>query len=311
MYEVVGAVDIGKEPRVNVRVVGTSKIFQKTTKELVTEKWIENFSTDDVAYISTLHASAYNDKLKIANKINKRVNAPTQSIIVLGILFVCFLLMSNITAMKVVALPLPDFLAHPSFTTLEFSAGLIFFPVTFILSDILTEVYGYKMSRMIIWSGCICNAIFLLGLMATVYSPPSLPWLETQSKVAESYETLFNLYTKVFFASTLAYFFGEFINSMVIAKLKVATAGRYLAARLVGSTFAGAIVDTLIFTCIVFYGVVSTKIILSIILIEITFKVFYEILMLPITYRITNYLKKKDGVDHYDFDTQFNPFRIQ
>lgn len=129
--------------------------------------------------------------------------------------------------------------------------------------------------------------------------------------MAHSYEILLGVYAKVFLASTLAYFFGEFMNSMLIAKIKIATAGKYLAARLVGSTFVGAMVDTLIFTYIVFYGVVSLKLIVTIIIVEILFKVMYEVLMLPITTRIIHYLKKKDGVDHYDFDTKFNPFSLK
>lgn len=227
-------------------------------------------------------------------------------------MFVCFLLISNVTAMKVSAIAIPNFFSSSSSPWLiEFPGALIFFPVTFIISDILTEVYGYKISRAIIWGGFICNAIFLLGLMAVVKVSPSPAWLATQGDIANAYEILLGGYTRVFFASSVAYFFGEFINSIIIAKLKVATSGKYLSARIVGSTIVGAVIDSAIFISVVFYGVMSTDIIVAMIFTQIAFKVSYEIVMLPVTYRITNYLKKKDGVDHYDFDTKFNPFSFK
>lgn len=310
MYQIVGVLE-KEEPVVQVRVKGTSKIFQKTAKELYETKWLSNFSREDVAYIGVLNASGYNEALKRANEIASRAHSPMQNVIILGMLFICFLIMSNITAMKVAAISLPSFDGILPLNFLEFSAGLIFFPVTFMISDILTEVYGYRMSRTIIWGGCVCNAIFLIGLTAAVEVSPSPIWLETQRDMAHSYEILLGVYAKVFLASSIAYFFGEFMNSMLIAKIKIATAGKYLAARLVGSTFVGAMVDTLIFTYIVFYGVVSLKLIVTIIIVEIVFKVMYEVLMLPITIRVIHYLKKKDGVDHYDFDTKFNPFSLK
>lgn len=310
MYQIVGVVE-RDEPVVKIRVAGTSKIFQKTAKELYAKKWLDHFSREDVAYIGVLNASGYSGELKIANEIASRAHSPMQNVIILGMFFVCFLIMSNITAMKVAAISLPSFDGILPLNFLEFSAGLIFFPVTFIISDILTEVYGYKISRTIIWGGCVCNVIFLIGLTAAVQVSASPTWLETQQDMAHSYEILLGVYAKVFLASTAAYFFGEFVNSMLIAKLKVATAGKYLAARLVSSTFVGAMVDTLIFTGIVFYGVVGLKLIVTIVIVEIVFKIMYEVLMLPITTRIIRYLKKKDAVDYYDFDTKFNPFSFK
>ncbi len=310
MYQIVGVVE-KEEPLVNIRVAGTSKIFQKTAKELYSKTWLEGFSKEDAAYIGVLNAFGNVGSLKQVREVVKRINFPAQNVIVLGMMFVCFLIMSNITAMKVAAISLPGFLTGAPSGLIEFPAALIFFPVTYIVSDILTEVYGYRISRAIIWGGFICNAIFLIGLTAVVNVAPSPFWLETQGAVASSYEVLLAGYSRVFVASSLAYFFGEFINSMVLAKLKVATSGKHFPVRIVGSTIAGVIIDSSLFICIAFYGVMSAGTILTMILAQIAFKVTYEIVMLPVTYKVTRYLKKKDGVDHYDFDTKFNPFSFR
>lgn len=309
MYRIVGVIEKnGSEgPFVNVRVNGTSKIFKKHAKELYEKKWLQGFSKEDAAYIGVLNAQECYEGLGISkNKNIESVKFPAQNVILLGMMFVSFLLMSNLTAMKVAAISLPNL-----FWEIEFPAALVFFPVTYLLSDVLTEVYGYKICRSIIWGGFICNAIFLGGIAVAANVPASTEWLKTNENVALSYETILSGYSRIFLASSIAYFFGEFINSYILAKLKIATSGRYFPIRIVGSTIVGVLVDSTIFIFIAFYGVLTTKIILTMVLAQIAFKVCYEILMLPFTYKITNFLKKKDGVDHYDFDTRFNPFSFK
>lgn len=310
MYQIVGVLE-KEEPVVQVRVKGTSKIFQKTAKELYNKKWLEGFSKEDAAYIGVLNAFGNIGGFRQVKEVVKRINFPARNVILLGMMFVCFLLIANVTAMKVSIITIPNFFSFSQDWVLTFPGALIFFPVTFIISDILTEVYGYKISRIIIWGGFICNAIFLMGLIAVVNVTSSPDWLNTQGHVAHSYEVLLKGYARVFMASSIAYFFGEFINSVIIAKLKVVTSGKYLYARIVGSTLVGAMIDSSIFILIVFYGVMNTNIIIGMIVTQIAFKLSYEIVMLPITTRIIHYLKKKDGVDHYDFDTKFNPFSFK
>lgn len=313
MYQIIGVIEKNGNdgPFVNVRVNGTSKIFKKTAKELYETKWLQGFSREDAAYIGVLNAQECCEELRGSKKNVEKVKFPAQNVILLGMLFVCFLLMSNLTAMKVASISISNVFGIFLSGEIEFPAALVFFPITYLLSDVLTEVYGYKICRSIIWGGFICNAIFLGGIAVAANVPASTEWLKTHGNVVSSYETILSGYSRVFLASSIAYFFGEFINSYILAKLKIATSGKYFPVRIVGSTIVGVLVDSTIFIYIAFYGILTTKIILTMIFAQITFKVGYEILMLPLTYKITKFLKRKDGVDHYDFDTRFNPFSFK
>jgi uncharacterized integral membrane protein (TIGR00697 family) len=232
-------------------------------------------------------------------------NFISKNVVLLGMLFVCFLILSNLTAFKVGAMSFP-FIDNK----IEFPSALIFFPITYLFSNVLTEVYGYKIARLIIWCGFFCSAIVLLGLLIVVKIPASEIWLVNTNNAQNAYEILFTAYARMFVASSCAYFFGEFLNSMVLAKLKVLSSGKYLYARIVGSTLAAVSVDSVVFVFIAFYGVMSDASIVNIVVTQITFKVVYEIVMLPFTYKIVAYLKRADGIDYYDVKTKFNPFSL-
>ena len=309
MYKIWGVVEKRRESEgvlVNISVNGTSKIFQKSIKEIHTKEWLEKFSPEDVAYIGFLAAAEYNGDSQLINVFPRRKSSITNSVVFLGMLFVCFLLMSNLTGLKIGAISVP-FLN----STVEFTSALIFFPVTYLFSNVLTEVYGYKVARMVIWGGFICSVVVLIGFWATVHIPASDSWLNSAGNPHESYERFFNSYARAFLASSLAYFLGEFLNSVVLAKLKILSAGKYLYVRVVSSTFAGQSVDSVIYCFIAFYGMLSGLSIVSIVVTQIVIKVTYEIVMLPVTYRIVTFLKNKDGVDYYDTETKFNPFSLK
>jgi queuosine precursor transporter len=229
----------------------------------------------------------------------------SKNVVWLGMLFVCFLILSNLTAFKVGALHFPFF-----DRSIEFPSALVFFPITYLFSNVLTEVYGYKVARLIIWMGFFCSAVVLLGLGIVVRIPASTAWLANTQHGQEAYEIFFTAYTRMFIASSSAYFLGEFLNSMVLAKLKILTAGKHLYARVVGSTAVAVSADSAIFCSIAFYGVLSNATIWNIVFTQMIFKVTYEIAMLPVTYKIVAYLKRKDGVDYYDVHTRFNPFSL-
>ncbi len=239
-----------------------------------------------------------------ADNTTSEKNRTTKHIIFLGMLFVSFLIVSNLTAFKVVEIPLTEtFLVN-------FPAALVFFPLTYFFDDILTEVYGFKMSRFIIWSGLVCSAVITLCTQIAVQLPASTVWDANTNHGASAYALVFQGSLQIFIASILAYFCGEFLNSMVLAKLKVATQGKFFSLRVMASTALGVGVDSIIFCNIAFWHVMPQTIIWEMIITLYLFKLTYELLMLPFTYWLAAYFKKKDRVDYYDTNTKFNPFSI-
>ena len=217
------------------------------------------------------------------------------SVIFIGIIFSAFLILSNLAAVKLSAIG-----------SLTFPAGLIFFPLTYIFDDILTEVYGYKISRRIIWSALAANIIVMLGTWITTFLQPSPYWDQQHS-----YEMIYRTAPRVFVASIVSYFFGEFINSMVLAKLKVMTGGRYLWFRVASSSALGVGIDTFLFIHIAFLFTLPYAHLWNVIITMYFLKLGYEICAIPITYRVSNYLKKKDQIDYFDLNTNFTPFSLQ
>lgn len=195
--------------------------------------------------------------------------------------------------------------------TINFPTGIIFFPLTYFFDDILTEVYGFKVSRLIIWGGLFCSTLFTLGLWLTVYLPASPIWDANTHHGAKAYELIFTGSLRILIASSVAYFCGEFLNSVILAKLKVLTAGRYFYLRVAGSTVIGVGVDSIIFCNIAFSSIMPQAIIWNIVLTQYLFKLSYEVAMLPITYRLANFLKSLDKIDYYDIKTKFNPFSLR
>jgi uncharacterized integral membrane protein (TIGR00697 family) len=209
-------------------------------------------------------------------------------------LFVAVLLISNVASSKILTLG--------PFT---FDGGTILFPISYIFGDILTEVYGYRRSRRVIWVGFACA-----GLMAGVFAlvgalPPAEGW-ENQA----AYEAILGTTPRIVLGSLIAYFAGEFSNSYTLAKMKILTRGRWLWTRTIGSTLVGEGVDTVLFVTIAFAGTLPWPLFMSIIASNYIFKVGLEAAMTPATYRITNFLKHAENQDVYDTDTDFNPFKL-
>lgn len=217
------------------------------------------------------------------------------SIIVVGILFSAFLILSNLTAFKLV-----------QYHGFAFPAALVFFPMTYIFDDILTEVYGFKISRLVIWTALLANMIVILGASITTYLQPAPFWHDQQA-----YAKVYQAVPRVFLASILGYLSGEFANSIILAKLKVRSQGRHLWFRLCSSSIVGVAIDTMVFVHIAFLFMVPYTKIWQIVFTMYLFKITYEMLVMPITYKVTHYLKQKDNVDHYDLNTNFNPFSIK
>ena len=228
----------------------------------------------------------------------------TKRVVLLGMLFVTFLVVANLTAFKVAEFHV----GHD--VILNFPAALIFFPLTYFFDDILTEVYGFKMSRLIIWGGFMCSMFVTFCTWTAVYLPASPIWDTNTNHGQSAYALVFQSSSRVFIASVIAYFFGEFLNSTILAKLKVMTNGKFLFLRVISSTGIGAAVDSVIFCNIAFFNIMPNHIIWKMIITIYLFKVGYEIIALPITYLITAYLKRADKIDYYDRNTKFNPFSL-
>lgn len=210
-----------------------------------------------------------------------------------------------------IAVPSIDFdLGFIQFTspeTISFGVGLLIFPISYLMGDILTEVYGYARSRRVIWTGFVFLIISVALANLFVIMPADPDW-----GLQDAYAKIFSMSFRVSLASMLAYFCGEFCNSYVVAKLKVLTKGKKLFYRLIGSTVAGEFVDTIIFYPIAFAGIAGfpPSLLIKVMIANYTVKVLWEVLAFPMTRRLVNYLKKAENEDYYDTKTDFSPFKV-
>lgn len=213
-------------------------------------------------------------------------------------LFVVVLIVSNIASTKVVL-----------FGPFTFDGGTLLFPLAYIFGDVLTEVYGYKQSRRVIWIGFFLLLLSALtfGLVGALPTPAD----EFSQKSAEAFSTILGLVPRIVLASLVAYWVGEFANSYILARLKVATQGRFLALRTIGSTLVGQGLDTAIFLLVAFYGLWDNSLLWTVFVSNYIFKVGVEVLFTPLTYGVVGFLKRAENEDYYDRDTRFNPFALR
>ncbi|HEV8520204.1 MAG TPA: queuosine precursor transporter [Burkholderiales bacterium] len=238
------------------------------------------------------------------------VNRPFRYFDFVMVAFVTVLVCSNLIGpAKIAQLETPWLGSlHPALATLEFGAGVLFFPISYVFGDILTEVYGYARSRRVIWSGFVALAFASIMAWVIVILPPA-PYWHNQA----AYEIAFGSTWRIALASLVAFLCGEFVNSIVLAKMKVWTAGRWLWTRTIGSTIFGEGVDSLLFYPFAFYasGIIPDDKLLPIMLAQYITKVGVEVLFTPITYKIVRWLKREEREDYYDRNTDFNPFTLK
>lgn len=189
---------------------------------------------------------------------------------------------------------------------LEFGSTIIFFPISYLFGDILTEVYGYARSRRVVWTGFAALAFASFVSWVVIKLPPAANWTH-QAEI----EYVFGSTPRIVTASLIAFFAGELTNSFVLAKLKILTKGRHLWSRTIGSTVAGESVDTLVFYPLAFAGVWSQDLLLSVMLHNYLLKVGWEIVVTPFTYRIVGALKRAEQEDYFDHNTNFTPFSLK
>src|SRR5277367_3428586 len=216
--------------------------------------------------------------------------------------YVCVLLCSNLIG------PAKETTLHvPLIGGVTFLAGVLFFPISYIFGDILTEVYGYGRDRRVVWAGFAALAFASIMAAVVVHLPPSVSSRATQASV----EAIFGNTPRIVVASISAFLCGTFVNSYVLAKMKIWTSGRWLWTRIVGSTVCGELVDSVIFYFVAFYGRMPQSHLIAIMFTQYALKSGWEIVAAPLTYRVVSFLKKAENEDYYDTDTNFTPFSLK
>jgi uncharacterized integral membrane protein (TIGR00697 family) len=209
-------------------------------------------------------------------------------------MFISCLIAANITAVKLV-----------NVSGLVLPAGIVIFPISYIFGDILTEVYGYRQARRVIWLGFFCNLLVVLAIWVGQLLPPASFW-----NGQAAYERILGYTPRLLVASFIAYLVGEFANSYVMAKMKIATQGRWLWTRTIGSTLIGEGLDSLVFMTIAFVGEISMAVLALAIVTQWLAKSVYEAVATPLTYVAVRFLKRREGIDVYDYNTRFNPLLL-
>ncbi len=215
--------------------------------------------------------------------------------LMISVIFVTCLLLSNLIAGKLICV-----------FGITLPAAVILFPITYILSDIFTEVYGFQRSRQIIWLGFACNVFAVLVYEATIALPYPDFWANQGA-----YAAVLGTTPRILVASLVGYLFGEFSNSIILSRMKVLTRGKWLWTRTISSSVVGQAFDTVIFITISFLGTYANNVILQMILFQYLWKLCYEIILTPATYAIVKWMKHKENNDIYDQGVTYNPFRFK
>ena len=218
------------------------------------------------------------------------------------------LVVSNIIAVRLIAIRLSDAIE------LTLPAAIVLFPIAYIVGDVLTEVYGYPAARRGIWIAFGCNLLAVVAIWLAGILPPASFWTagvyENPEQADQAYQAILSFTSRLLVASFLAYLVGEFLNSFVLAKMKVRTEGRYLWMRTIASTIVGQGADSLIFITVAFYGILPNSALMTAVVTQWLVKSAYEALATPLTYWVVNSLKRSEGIDVYDRDTNFHPVQL-
>jgi uncharacterized integral membrane protein (TIGR00697 family) len=215
--------------------------------------------------------------------------------------YVCVLLCANLIGPGKLAT-----LHLPLVGSVTFLAGVIFFPISYFFGDVLTEVYGYARDRRVVWSGFAALLFASLMSLVVVHLPPADSW-HNQAAI----ETIFGSTPRIITASVIAFWCGSFVNSFVLAKMKILTHGRWLWTRTIGSTLCGELVDSALFLIIAFAGTMARHDLLVAMVTQYVLKSSWEVLSTPLTYKLVNFLKRAEGEDYYDRHTNFTPFSLR
>ncbi len=214
--------------------------------------------------------------------------------VIFACLFVTSLLLSNIIAGKLIVIG-----------KMVLPGAVILFPLAYIFGDVLTEVYGYRRARLIIWIGFACN-ILMVGVFFLVMVIPSPEFFAGE----DAFATVLGMTPRVVMASLTAYLLGEFSNAAVLSRMKVLTRGKWLWTRTIGSTLIGEGLDTIVFITVCFWGILPNAILMQMVLYQYLFKVAFEIIATPLTYLLVKWLKHQEDIDTFDHAISYNPFQL-
>jgi len=228
----------------------------------------------------------------------------SQRFVVVAALFITCLITANIIVVKLITLGVGPLRLGGFEFPAPLPAAIVIFPLSYIFGDILTEVYGYRQARRVIWLGFLCNLIAVIAFWVAGQIPAHEP------DVQSAYDRILGHTPRTLAASFGGYLVGEFANSFVLAKMKIKTKGRFLWTRTIGSTIVGHGLETPVFIAGAFAGTLPGVVLVSIIITHWLAKTLYEVAATPFTYAVVNYLKRKEGIDTYDYDTDFNPLLV-
>lgn len=267
--------------KVVVQVTSASKIFTKSAKDLYQPEWIEGFSKEDAAYLGVLAASSgkYEPLLTAPKETKLAASSP---VVLLGMVFMALLLCSNVGSFKLSAIEVG------SFGVFSFVSPLFFFPLLFVINDVITEVYGFRVARRVILSAFIGLLSFIVFLFVIMKLPASPHWY-----YQNEFELVFgDLFTRKFFASPLAFLSGQLLNSYLLSRWKILTSGKFFGLRAVGSSICGATINSAVFIVIVFYSTLSAGALAKIISLDVAITIAVEAAALPLAYALVRYFKK-------------------
>lgn len=227
--------------------------------------------------------------------MQKNTSTVSVAYMIMGILFCVCLIASNLFATKQI-----------SFFGISLTGGILVFPISYIVNDCVSEVWGYKKARLLIWTGFVMNFFFVLMGALCDYIPGA-PYYENN----EGFHAVFGLAPRVAIASFCAFLAGSFLNAMVMSKMKVKSEGRHFSWRAILSTVAGESADSLIFFPLALGGVIPTEALLPMMLGQVVLKTVYEIIVLPLTIHVVKFIKKYEGIDTYDTNISYNPLKLK
>ena len=235
--------------------------------------------------------------------MNEKPQPPSRWLMIFSTLFIASLIVSNIIAVKLIRLG-----------NLVLPAGVMIFPISYILGDVLTEVYGYAVSRRIIWSGFVANLLVVGCIALAIALPPvsfwQLPGFSEPATAQQAFAAVLGFSPRLLVASFVAYLVGEFLNAFIMAKLKIRTRGRWLWLRTIGSTIVGEGADSFVFIAIAFGGIYHLSSLGITAISQWVFKTAYEVLATPLTYWVINSVKRAEQRDFFDVNTNFNPLKF-
>ncbi len=241
-----------------------------------------------------LFEGRFKKNVRGGNKMSEEVKYSFWFIVVASVFITC-LITANIIAVKLFEV-----------SGVVLPVAIVIFPISYIIGDVLTEVYGYSRARRVIWLGFLCNLLAVLAISIGNMLPPASFW-----KGQSAYEQILGYTPRILVASFLAYLVGEFTNSFVLAKMKIATRGRWLWTRTIGSTLVGQGFDSLVFITLAFVGTMPLGALFWVVVSQWLTKSAYEAVVTPLTYLVVKFLKRKEGIDVYDYETKFNPLLLE